>query len=40
MDTLNMLTVLKYKYPYVKAIFEGEYEIVSPGLEIKPYLHQ
>jgi hypothetical protein len=39
MDTRNMLTWLKYRHRYVKAIFEGGYEVVSPELVIKLYLH-
>jgi len=35
-----MTTRLKYERLYVKAVFEGGYEEVSPGLVIKQYLHQ
>jgi hypothetical protein len=35
-----MFSGLKYRQPYVKAIFKGGYEEVNLGLVIKPYLHQ
>jgi hypothetical protein len=35
-----MFTVLKYRQPDVKAIFEGGYDKGISGLVVKPYLPQ